>query len=188
MMMVVVVVVAAPLPRSMKGSDGMAINNKLLRLTKQEKRIVQERLGVSVPEAIRLLYAAYEWATETTTPQEFESRFAEFVAAHGLNPVMADVAGDFVLSLTASYEEQEIDRRGFELLVSRKPSEDWTEADEQTWAAFMESCKKENEQATASMKLFCGNLIDRDKPTTREEVKEMQGLAHLREWARSQIN
>ena len=163
------------------------MTKKLLKLTKQEKRVIRERLGVSVPEAIRLLYAAYEWATETTTPQEFESRFPEFVAAHGLNPTMADVAGDFVLSCTASSEEQEIDRRGFELMVSRKPREDWTEADEQTWAVFMESCKKENEQATVSVKLASRNLIDRGTPTTREEVKKMQGLAHLREWSRTQI-
>ena len=169
----------------------MAINNKLLRLTKQEKRIVQERLGVSVPEAIHLLNEAWGWAIDhfKTTPEEFESRFPEFVAAYGLNnPVMADVVKDYVLSFVGSDEDEEADRRGFELMALDKSQEDWTEADEQVCEAFEGSCDRAWERATASEKLLTHNIIERGTPTTREELKEAVALAHLREWARNQIN
>jgi hypothetical protein len=37
------------------------------------------------------------------------------------------------------------------------------------------------------MKLATQNMIDRGTPTTEQEVEEMQVLAHLREWARCQM-
>jgi hypothetical protein len=167
-------------------------NGKLLELTSQEQRVIEERLGKTVPQAVDILLAALQWAFDNATPQNFKRRFRKFVAAHSLNPALADVAADFVLTFTASDEEQEIDRRGFALMFSKKPdkldeADELDEADKQTWTAFLESCRKAYEQATPSMKLATQNMIDRDQPTTEQEVEEMQVLAHLREWARSQI-
>ena len=174
-------------------NDLSGMPGKLLELTNQEQCVVEERLGKTVPQTVDILLAALSWAFARTKPQNFRRRFRKFVAAHGLNPALADVAADFVLTFTASDEEQEIDRRGFELMFLGKPTDQWDEADEldeaaeQTWTAFMESCRKAYDQATPSMQLAIQNMIDRGTPTTEQEVEEMQVLAHLREWARSQI-
>jgi hypothetical protein len=159
----------------------------LLELNEQEKRVVEQRLGVTVNQAVALLLAAREWAFENATPQNFEYRFPEFVAMYKLTPAMADVASTYVLDQTASDEEQEVDRRGFELLCSKQPGETWSEAEEQVWDAFMESAKKAAEQASASMNLIVKNVIERDMPTTKQEIENVLALAHLREWARAQI-
>src|SRR5262245_61071322 len=124
---------------------------KLLELTEQEKGVVEERLGTTVAQATEVLLEAQEWARENTTPQEFEYHFPEFVSAHCLSPAVADVAANFVLTLTQSEDELEIDERGFELLLSRKPPEIWNETDQQTWAAFMESCRKDTKLTPSFM-------------------------------------
>jgi hypothetical protein len=159
----------------------------LLELNKPEKRLVELHLGVTVNQAVALLLAAREWAFENTTPQNFEHRFPEFIAKYELTPAMADLASTYVLDQTASDEEQERDRRGLELLYSKQPGDDWSEADEQVWDAFMESAKKASEQAPASMNLIVQNLIERGTPTTKQELENALALARLREWARSQI-
>ena len=159
----------------------------LLELNEQEKRVVELHLGVTVNQAVALLLAAQEWAFKNATPQNFESRFPEFIAMYKLTPAMANVASTFILDQTASDEEQEADRRGFELLCSKKQDEAWSEADEQVWDAFMESAKKAAEQATASTHLIMKTLIERDMPTTKQEIENACALACLREWARSQI-
>jgi acyl-CoA-binding protein len=143
---------------------------------------------VTPEQGVAVLLAAREWAFEHTTPQDFEQRFPEFVARLKLKPAMAEVASTYVLGQTASDEDQEIDRRGFELICSKKEEEAWSEADEQVWSAFMESCKKAAEQASASMVLAMKNLGKRRLPATRQEVDNTCALAHLREWARAQIN
>jgi len=91
----------------------------LLELNEQEKRVVELHLGVTVNQAVALLLAAQEWAFKNATPQNFEYRFPEFIAMYKLTPAMANVASTFILDQTASDEEQEADRRGFELLCSR---------------------------------------------------------------------
>jgi len=132
----------------------------LLELNEQEKRVVELRLGVTVNQAVALLLAAQEWAFKNTTPQNFEQRFPEFIAMYNLTPAMADVASTYVLDQTASDEDedQEVDRRGFELMCSKKQDEAWSEADQQVWDDFMESAKKAADQATASMKLVLKNV------------------------------
>jgi hypothetical protein len=160
---------------------------KILELTKQEQRVIENCLGTSVSQAVDLLIAAQQWAFENTTPRDFETRFPEFVASRGLTPTLADVATTYVLSWTQTNEEKEVDRRGFELLVSNKPREAWSEADERAWVAFMDSCTEAVEQATESQRLAICNLIDRGTPTTLKEVEEWGPLAHLREWARLSI-
>jgi hypothetical protein len=144
---------------------------------------------VTVNQAVALLLAAQEWAFKNATPQNFEYRFPEFIATHKLTPAMADVASTFVLDQVASDEEQEVDRRGFELMLmcSKQPDEAWSEANEQVWDAFTESAEREAKQATASIHLIIKNLIERDMPTTKQELENALALARLREWARSQI-
>src|SRR5262249_12604064 len=159
----------------------------LLELNEQEKRVVEQRLGVTVNQAVALLLAAKEWAFANATPQNFESRFPEFIAMYKLTPAMAEVASTYVLGQTASDEEQEADRRAFELMFSKQPGDAWSEAEEQVWDAFMESAKKAAEQAPASTRLIMKNLIERGLPVTKQELENALGLAHLREWARSQI-
>jgi hypothetical protein len=158
----------------------------LLELTKREKRVVKQLLGVTPEIAVAVLLAAREWAFEHTTPQDFEQQFPEFVAMYKLKPAMAEVASTYVLDQTASDEDQEIDRRGFELLASNKSELD--EAEEQVWTAFLESCKKAAEQASASLRLAVDNLVKGDRPVTKQELDNAWALAHLREWARTQIN
>jgi hypothetical protein len=167
-----------------EGALSMITN--LLQLTEPEQTVVEERLGASAPRVVHLLLEARQWAYEHTTPDEFDSRFPEFVAAYRLNPALADVAAVYVLSHAGNDEVQEVDRRGFELMLSRKPPESWNEADEKTWAAFMESCDKE--YATPSQRLVCQNIIERGTPTTRTELEEAWAFAHLREWVRSQVH
>jgi len=69
-----------------------------------------------------------------------------------------------------------------------KSEEAWGEADEQVFTAFMESCKKATEQASESERLAMENLVKDDRPVTRQELENTCSLAHLREWARTQIN
>jgi hypothetical protein len=160
----------------------------LLELTKREQRVVEQLLGVTTEQAVAVLLAAREWAFEHTTPQDFEHQFPEFVAKYKLKPAMVEVASTYILDQTASDEDQEIDRRGFELICSKEQDEAWSEADEQVWTAFMESAERAAEQATASMNLIVKNLAERDLPATKQEIENACALAHLREWARTQIN
>jgi hypothetical protein len=166
-------------------SSQSASPQNLLELTEQEKRLVEQLLGVTPEQAVAVLLAAREWAFEHTTPQDFEHQFPEFVAKLKLKPAMAEVASTYVLSHVGG-EDEEVDRAGFELLFSKK--ETWDEADQQVWSAFMESCKKAAKQASASMVLAMKNLGKRRMPATRQEVENACALAHLREWARAQIN
>jgi hypothetical protein len=156
----------------------------LLELNEQEKCVVEQRLGVTVNQAVAILLAAREWAFENATPQNFETRFPEFIAMYKLTPAMAEVASTYVLGLTASDEEQEADRRGFELMFSKKPL---SKADKQVLDAFIESAKNAAKQASASMRLINKNLFERNLPATKQELENALVLAHLREWARSQI-
>jgi hypothetical protein len=157
----------------------------LLELTKREKRVVEQLLGVTPEQAVAVLLAAVEWAFEHTTPQDFEQRFPEFVAMYKLKPAMVEVASTYVLDHVAG-EDEEADRAGFELLFSNKA--EWDEADEQVSTAFFDSCKKAYEQASESMRLVTENLAKDDRPVTRQELGNACALAHLREWARAQIN
>ena len=160
----------------------------LLELTKQEKRVVEQYLGVTLEQAVAVLLAAAEWAFKNTSPQDFERQFPEFVAMYKLKPAMAEVASTYVLNQVGEEEEMEVDRAGFELMFLNKSEEAWGEADEQVFTAFMESCKKATEQASASLLLVCKNLYKRGMPTTKQEIENACALAHLREWARAQIN
>jgi len=159
----------------------------LLELTEREKRVVEQLLGVTPEQAVAVLLAAVEWAFEHTTPQDFEQRFPEFVAMYKLKPAMVEVASTYVLGHVAG-EDEEADRAGFELLFSDKPESEWDEADEQVSTAFWESCKKAYEQATESMRLVTKNIAKDNRPVTRQELGNACALAHLREWARTQIN
>jgi hypothetical protein len=160
------------------------MNTELLELTEQEKRIVRERLGVSERRVTRLLLAASRWARKNTTPEEFESRFPEFIAAYKLNPAIAEVATNYVLSFvdTASDEEHELDERCKLMLVSGLDK-----TNEEDWEAFMGHCKKAHDEATASERLLVHNIAERGVPTTQEEIEEALALAHLREWVCTQI-
>ena len=54
----------------------------LLELTKREKRVVEQLLGVTPEQAVAVLLAAVEWAFEHTTPQDFEQRFPQRVCCY----------------------------------------------------------------------------------------------------------
>jgi hypothetical protein len=157
---------------------------KLLELTKLEKRIIRERLGTSVTKAVRALFATREWAVATGSVETFEAHFPSYAEVAGFGPVLADLARDYVLSQTYTEEEQELNHRGFALV--EKNTEDWTEADKQTWAAFTASI--ENLQMTASEEVFALNAIKRDTPLTQKEIWEGSALAYLRDWSHTQIN
>jgi hypothetical protein len=159
----------------------------LLELTEREKGVVEQLLGVTPEQAVAILLAAREWAFARTTPQDFEQQFPEFVAMYKLKPTMVEVASTYVLNYVAG-EDEEADRAGFELMGSNKSESEWDEADEQVWTAFMESCKKATEQASESERLAMENLVKDDRPVTRQELENTCALAHLREWARTQIN
>jgi hypothetical protein len=163
--------------------------SELLELTKQEERIVKERLGVSARRAVHRLIAAWEWAIEHTESQEdFEARFPEFAAKYRLTPAITKLAVDYVIQSAAANTMSDADMRGFELMVSKKPEAEWTEDDDRAWEAFEASCKKAALEANASERLYVTKIKDRGIPTTNGEIKEAAGLAYLREWARAQIN
>src|SRR5215472_11335816 len=151
----------------------------LLELTKQEKRVVEQYLGVTLEQAVAVLLAAAEWAFKNTSPQDFERQFPEFVAMYKLKPAMAEVASTYVLNQVGEEEEMEADRAGFELMFLNKSEEAWGEADEQVFTAFMESCKKATEQASASLLLVCKNLYKRGMPTTKQEIENACALCSL---------
>jgi hypothetical protein len=154
----------------------------LIQLTPAETRLVEEHLQTSVHHAIHLLLAAQNWAWEKTTPQDFESRFPEFVASYKLSPAMAQCAVDYVWQCQELNEPNEADEPGLELLFSHK--EDFDEADQQAWAAFMDSCTECAQAASASMNMVVRNCMQRGLPTTEGELCEAMALAHLREWTK----
>jgi hypothetical protein len=84
---------------------------------------------------------------------------------------------------TTTDEDRQIDQRAFELINSGEPYEDWTQADKQTWAAFLEGCKR---LSTSRSLLLAFRNEKWDTLPTEEDAAEALAHVHLRDWALSQ--